>query len=148
MRVESVAGGDAELGVDVAEVVLDGAWAEEQPAADLGIGEAVAGQAGALALAGGELGGCGRSAFAGGFAGREEFPAGAFGEGFGSDLGEQVVGSVELFAGVVAAASPAEPFAVQEDRTGEFGADPGPGESVDRFTVERFGRTVVADQRA
>jgi hypothetical protein len=78
-------------------VVLDGAWAEEQPAADLGVGESVAGQAGDLALAGGELGGRGRSALAGGFAGGEEFPAGAFGEGFGSDLGEQIVGDVELF---------------------------------------------------
>jgi hypothetical protein len=39
--VELAAGGDAELGEDLAQVVLDGVGADEQPGADLGVGQAV-----------------------------------------------------------------------------------------------------------
>src|SRR4051794_35449831 len=38
--VELFAGTDVELGEDLAQVVLDRAWADEQPGADLGVGEA------------------------------------------------------------------------------------------------------------
>ena len=41
--VELAAGGDAELGEDVAEVVLGGARADEQPGADLRVGQPVPG---------------------------------------------------------------------------------------------------------
>ena len=42
--VELVARADVELGEDLAQVVLDRARADEQPGADLGVGEAVAGE--------------------------------------------------------------------------------------------------------
>ena len=42
--MELAAEGDAELGEDLAQVVLDGVGADEQPGADLGVGQAVAGQ--------------------------------------------------------------------------------------------------------
>ena len=46
---------DAELGEDLAQVVLDGARADEQPGADLRVGQAVAGQPRDLGLLGGQL---------------------------------------------------------------------------------------------
>jgi hypothetical protein len=42
--VELAAGADAELGEDLAQVVLHGARADEQPRADLGVGQPLAGQ--------------------------------------------------------------------------------------------------------
>src|SRR5579859_6334107 len=53
--VELAAGADAELGEDLAQVVLDRAGADEQPGADLRIGQAVPGQPGDLGLPGGQL---------------------------------------------------------------------------------------------
>jgi hypothetical protein len=41
--IELAAGGDTELGEDLAQVVLDGVRADEQPGADLRVGQAVAG---------------------------------------------------------------------------------------------------------
>ncbi len=54
--VELAAGADAELGEDLAQVVLDRARADEQPGADLRIGQAIPGQPGDLGLLGGQLG--------------------------------------------------------------------------------------------
>jgi len=48
--VELAAGADAELGEDLAQVVLDRARADEQPGADLRVGQAVAGQPRDLSL--------------------------------------------------------------------------------------------------
>jgi hypothetical protein len=47
---ELAPGPDSELGVHVAQVPLDRAWAEEQAAGDVGIGEPVAGELGDLSL--------------------------------------------------------------------------------------------------
>src|SRR6202453_1084400 len=68
--VELVAGADAELGEDLGQVVLDGMGADKQPGADLGVGQAVAGQPRDLGLLCGQLvagrGGGARGAPAGG----------------------------------------------------------------------------------
>ena len=53
---EVFAGGDAELGEDVAEVPLDGAGADEQLRGDLLVGAAVSGQFRDLGFLGGEVG--------------------------------------------------------------------------------------------
>jgi hypothetical protein len=50
--VELTAGADAQLGEDLAQVVLDGVGADEQPGADLRIGQPVAGQPRDLGLLG------------------------------------------------------------------------------------------------
>ena len=52
---ELVARFDAEFDEDLFQVVLDGACAEEQPGADLGIRQAVTGQPGDLGLLRGQL---------------------------------------------------------------------------------------------
>src|SRR6516162_1936024 len=67
---------DLELGEDFAQVVLDGARADEQPGADLRVGQAVAGQAGDLGLLGGERVTRFNSALAGGLAGGGQLAAG------------------------------------------------------------------------
>src|SRR5438105_14489846 len=61
---------DAKLGKDLAEVVLDGVLADEEPPADFRIGEAVAGEARALRLLRGEVASRLDGAFAGVLAGR------------------------------------------------------------------------------
>src|SRR2546430_14707757 len=53
--VELVARADVELGEDFAQVVLDRAWTDEQPGADLGVREAVAGEPRDLPLLSREL---------------------------------------------------------------------------------------------
>src|SRR5713101_1814352 len=81
--VELAAGADAELGEDLAQVVLDRTGADEQPGADLRVRQAVPGQPGHLGLLGGQrfaglagrrAGGLG-GALAGGFAGSQQLPA-------------------------------------------------------------------------
>ena len=47
--------GDVGLHERLAQVVLDGSWAEEQAGPDLGVGEPFVGQTGDLRLPGGEL---------------------------------------------------------------------------------------------
>src|ERR1700739_4957250 len=69
--------GDVELGEDLAQVVLDGARRQEQPGADLGVREAVAGQLGDLGLLGSQLEHRGDAALAGGLAGGPQLAAGA-----------------------------------------------------------------------
>src|ERR1700730_14465752 len=68
--VELVAGADAELHEDLAQVVLDRAGADEQPGADLRVREAVAGQPRDPGLLGGQLTGGLDGALAGGLARR------------------------------------------------------------------------------
>src|SRR5581483_9156642 len=53
---EVAAGGDAQLGEDLAQVPLDGAGGQEELGADLGVGAAVDGEPGDRGLLGGELG--------------------------------------------------------------------------------------------
>ena len=77
--MELTAGADAELGEDLAQVVLGGMRADEQPGADLGVGQAVPGQLGDLQFLGGQLlaglGGGLRGALAGGFPSGRQFAA-------------------------------------------------------------------------
>src|SRR5258707_6417728 len=54
---EATQGADGELGEDLAKVVFGGAWADEQPGGDLGVGQAFGGQPCDLGFLGGEPGG-------------------------------------------------------------------------------------------
>ena len=67
--MELAAGADGELGEHLAQVVLDRARADEQPGADLGVGQAVAGQPRDLCFLGGQLDAGLHGALAGGLAG-------------------------------------------------------------------------------
>src|SRR3954470_9311841 len=51
--------GDAKLAEDVAQVEVDGAWADEQLRGDVAVGQPLAREGGDLAFLGGQLGGRG-----------------------------------------------------------------------------------------
>src|SRR5262249_37643521 len=105
--VELATGADAELGEDLAQVVLDCARADEQPGADVLVGQAPARQPRDLALLRGQrIAGRAdglRGALAYCLAGGQQLTAGAFGESAGSHRLEHLVGGAELLACVRAA---------------------------------------------
>jgi len=72
-------------------------------------------------LLGGELAVGVDRAFADLLAGGEQFPACALGEGLGADRVEQVVGVVQLAAGVEPTVLATEPFAVEQVGPGNRG---------------------------
>jgi hypothetical protein len=74
-------GGHPELGEHIAEVVVDGAPAEEQLGADLAVGAALADQLDDLELLGGELAEGAGVALAGGLAGGPQLDPGPVGPG-------------------------------------------------------------------
>ena len=69
-------------------------------------------------------------------AGRRQLDAGPLGERLHPDRRELVVGRAELCARVDATALAAQPLAVEQVRAGEFGAEPGAPETLDRLAVE------------
>jgi hypothetical protein len=77
-------GGDAQFGEHLAEVPFNGAGADEQFRADLGVGASVSGQPDDVLLLRGELVVGVDLAFADLLAGGEQFPACALSEGVGS----------------------------------------------------------------
>src|SRR5215471_14663095 len=97
------AAGDVELAEDLAQVVFDGAGADEQPGGDLPVGQVLGDQAGDLLLLRGQhllgLGG----ARAGPFAGGAQFARGSFGESVGSHGREHLMREAQLLAGAAAA---------------------------------------------
>src|SRR5260221_13870492 len=104
--VELAAGADAELGEDLAQVVLDRARADEQPGADLRVGQPLPGQPRDLSLLGGQrmtglagwrAGGL-RGALADGLAGGPQLAAGALGERPGSHRLEHLAGGAQRLA--------------------------------------------------
>jgi hypothetical protein len=126
-------------------VVLDGAWADEQPCADLGVGGAVAGEPGDLGLSQGELVAGLGGAFAGGLAGGQQLARGALGERLEARGREQLVSDAQLLAGVQPPALAAQPLAVEQMRAGELHAHAGAPEPLDRLAVKVL---AVGQQRA
>jgi len=113
------AGADAELGEDLPQVVGDGGGADEQLRADLGVGGALAGQAGDQRFLRGQ--GIGRldGALPGVPAGGPQLDARPFGERRGADRVEDLVRAGELVAGVAPAPLAAQPLAVDQVGAGQ-----------------------------
>src|ERR1700741_5411197 len=107
---------DGELDVDVAQVPLHGAPAEEEPRPDLRVREPVAGELGDLSLLRGQL--------------------------------VARLGAALLGARVAAPVLPAQPFAVEQVRARELGAEPRAPEARDRLAVERVRVAAVGHERA
>jgi hypothetical protein len=93
---------------------FDGARAEEESGADLGVGEAIAGEPGDLPLLTGELVARVRRALAHLLARRQKLAAGTLGEGLHADRLEHLVCGTQLLAGIHPAALAAQPFAVEQ----------------------------------
>ena len=142
------AGIDAQLGEDFAQMPLDGAVAEEQLLADLGVGEAFVSQAGDLRFLRCEgiirVGG----ALAHRLAGGQQFALRALGECMRTHLVERRIGSFELAARIDAAMFAAKPLAVDELRAGVVDDDVGTPKLLDRFPVEVLGFFSIGEQRA
>src|SRR5256885_14418419 len=83
-----LAGADVELGEHLLEVVLDGAWADEQLGADLRVGLPVARHPRDLSLLGGEQVARLDREPADGLAGGRQLAPGALREGLGADPAE------------------------------------------------------------
>ena len=138
---------DVELGEHLAQVVLDRARADEQLGADLRVRQPVASEPRDLSLLGGECIACLVRAFARSLAGGRQLAAGALRERLHPHLTQHLVSGAELLACLHPAALAAQPFAVDEVRTGELDAHTGVAKAADRFAVEGVGGASVADQR-
>jgi hypothetical protein len=57
------------------------------------------------------------------------------------------VGGTQLLAGLRAAALAAQPFPVEQVGAGQFRADPGTAEPLDRLEIQVLGVLDVAEQR-
>src|SRR3954465_12683889 len=136
---ELVARGDVELAVDLVEVVLDRAGADEQPGADLRIRQAVAGEPRDLRLSCGELVQRFDAALASGLPAGPQLPRGALRERVHAHRREHLVRGAQLLAGIQAPFQAAEPFAVEQVGAGELWADPRAGEALDGLAVEALG---------
>src|SRR6516162_5385585 len=105
---------DAKLAEDLAQVVLDGAGADEQPGGDLPVGQVLGDQPGDLFLLRGEhLRGFG-AAWAGPLARGAQLGSGPARERLHAYRIEHGEGGAKLAAGVAATALAAQPLAVQQ----------------------------------
>src|SRR5215475_1394485 len=125
------AAADAELAEDLAQVVLHGAGADEQPGGDLPVSQVLGDQAGDLLLLRGELRRGLRAALAGLFAGGAQLGPGPGGEGRHAHRVEHRKRGAQLVAGVTAAALAAQPLPVQQVCAGEFCVDASAAKAVD-----------------
>src|SRR5580704_13221548 len=144
--VKLAAGADGELGEDLGQVVLDRARADEQPGADLRVGQAVAGQPRDLGLLGRQLAGGLDGSLADGGAGGRQLAAGPAGERVDAHRIQHAVGYAQLLAGVSAAALAAQPLAVEQVSAGELRADAGTAQPFDRLPVQSVGGLALAEQ--
>jgi hypothetical protein len=122
------------------QVVLDGAWAEEELGADLWVRVPLTGKPGDQSLLCRELEGRFDRASARRLTGCHELAAGALGKSFSSEPAEGFVGGPKLFSGIHPPALATEPLAEHEVCPSEIGANPGTSETLDRLTVELLGR--------
>src|SRR3954447_17252669 len=143
-----LAGADLELGEHLAQVVLDGAGADEQLGADLRVRLPVARHAGDLGLLGREDVAGLRCAPGRGLAGGQQLAAGALGERLGPDSVEVVVRGSKLLARVDAPVLATQPFAVGELRAGEVDHATAACEALARLAVEGLHVASAAHQRA
>src|SRR5260370_35085266 len=131
--------GDAGLPEHLTRVILDGAGAEEQPRADLPVGQVLGDQPGDLLLLRGEYRlGLG-PARAGPLAGGAQLGPGPAGEGIHAHRVEHGEGGAQLVPGVAAAALAAQPLAVQEVGAGELGPAPGAAAPVHPLATVSLG---------
>ena len=147
-RTEVSSRADPQLREHLAQVVLDGARADEQLAADLRVGVPLRGEPGDLRLLCGEHVARLDGAFARRLAGGEQLAAGSLGERFGPDPIEHLVGDSKLVARVETSVLASQPLAVHEASAGLVHDDPGVSEPLDRLEVVGFGAGAGAEQGA
>ena len=139
---------DPELGEHLAQVPLDGARAEEQLRADLGVRQAVARQPGDVLLLGVSSSRVSSRRLrtfspvaSSSWRARSANASAPIG-------GERLVRGPQLFARVDAPPSRRSHSPYSSRAPGEFGAQPASAEAVDRLAVQALGSLAVAQQRA
>src|SRR3954466_13414235 len=118
---------------------LHGAWAEEEPGADLGVRQALPDQPDDLRLLSGELGARLDAALAGDLAGGAQLAGSALGEPLHAHPGEQRVRCAQLLPSVQPTTPTAQPLAVDEVGARQPAAEPGPAQPVDRLPIGALG---------
>src|SRR4051812_40978252 len=146
--VELVARADPELREDLAEVVLDRPRADEEPSADLVIGEAFAREPRDLQLLGGQiLARLGRAP-ARPLARGQQLTRHALRERLDIHGREHLLCDAQVLAGLQPTALAAQPFAVLEVGAGELDSDPRAAEPLDRLAVQRVSDVALAHERS
>src|SRR4051795_4820194 len=125
---------------------FDGAGAEEQAGADLGIRQALAGELGDLSLLRGEVVASLGDPPADLLARGAELSISAFRERLHAHRAQLLVRDAELGARFQPATLAEQPFAVQEMRPGELGTHAGPPEMLDRRAEPPLGVGSFAEQ--
>jgi hypothetical protein len=129
--------GDAELAVDLPQVVLDGAGADEQVRGNLPVPLPLTGEAGDVGLLGSQHADRVDAALPGLFTGGPEPDPGAFGECIGTHVSEHVVSSAELGTRI---ASPQVVVQQLVDRLAGIANRAGAREQRERFDRRRHRR--------
>src|SRR4051812_14764233 len=142
--IELVARADVELAEHLAQVVGDRVLADEQPRADLWVGQPFACEPHDLRLLGGEFAPALGRALADALAGRQELALGSTRERFDAHAREHFQRSAQLRAGVDAPALSPQPLAVEQVGAGELEAQTGVPKPFDRFAIQALGRLAVA----
>ena len=139
---------DAQLAERLAQVVLDGAGADEQPSRDRSVGLPLCGKASDLRLLRGQLVQRVHGPPAGTLTCRLQLEPCPLGERVHSGVSEELVRGSQLLAGIQTPALTPKPFAVEEVGASELHADPCALELADRVHVELIGFIAIAEQRA
>ena len=126
---------------------LNGPRAEEEPRADLRIGQPIAGEPRDLPLLGGQIVARVDRPLAHLLARRLKLLTRALGERLHPDRGQHLVGRAQLLARVDPAILAAQPLAVEEVRAGELRTEPGAPQPLDRLAIQLVGGRPVAQQR-
>src|SRR3954452_1362462 len=113
---ELVAGVYAQLVVHLPQVVRDGARADEEPGADLGVRQAVGGEPRDLCFLRGQVVARLDAPLAGVLRGRVELDAGALREVLSPDCAEQALSHAQMPTGLEPAPLPAQRLAVEQMR--------------------------------
>ena len=139
---------DAELGEHLLQVPLDGAGAEEELGADLGVRPAVAGELGDVLLLGGELVAGVVAALADLLAGGQQLVPRTLGESLRAHREQRLARDPQLLARIDAPALTAQPLPVEQARACELDADARAGEAIDRLAVQALGGVSLAREGA
>ncbi len=123
---------------------LNGPRAEEEPGADLRIGQPIAGEPRDLPLLGGQIVACVDRPLAHLLARRLELLTCALGERLHPNRGQHLVGRAQLLARVDPAILAAQPLAIEKVRAGELWTEPGAPQPLDRLAIQIVGGRPVA----
>src|ERR687898_1034437 len=130
---------DAELGEHLLQVPLDGAGAEEELSADLGVRPTVAGELGDVLLLRSELVAGVIAALADLLAGGQQLVPRTLGESLRAQREQHLARDPQLLARIDTSPLTAQPLPVEQARACELDADARVGEAIDRFAVQALG---------